>query len=153
MLALARRAHRHGSAADRDRSAELITRQAVYLNGREFLSLSPGRAIAREDVGRSLILFSVDVVALGAYYQRVAVERHRKSEDVSRRAVGGGEFLLQRPGRAVAREDVNRTLSAVRADGVPKHTHRQCVAVERGRRAEVFSGSAILGGQLLLFDA
>src|SRR5262249_47673275 len=120
-------ADRQSVAIERDRVAEVIPRRAVA--GGEFLLLIPASVVS-EDVGRTLLAARADVVVLRADHQGAASERDRVAEATFRRAVTGSELLCLNPGRAATREDVDRTLTGVRADGVENRAHRQRVATQ-----------------------
>src|SRR5262249_15370122 len=135
-------------AVDRDSEAEEIYPGAVA--GVEFLLRRPVRAATLEDVGRTLLAVRANGVKIRPSHQSVAAERNGKTEKIIRRAVAGRDFLLLRPGRAAARENVGRTLTAVCSNGVKRRADRQRVAVERDCPAELIMRSAVVGGEFLL---
>ena len=148
-----RRAHHHGVTAERDCVAEVIIGRAV--EGGEFLLLRPACAAAAEEVDRTLIHVQSradDVVIRRAHHQRVAAERDGVAEVITPRAVVGGQFLLQRPDRPAADEDVDRALIRIRAVVVFRRAHHQGVAAQRDGMTEVITAHAVRGQQLLLFD-
>ena len=79
------------------------------IGGEEFLFLDPAHAIESEDVGRAG-LRAVGVFILhpedGDFSSRRAEERDLETEQIGLRTIGGKEFLLFDPGRAIEAKDV-----------------------------------------------
>jgi hypothetical protein len=86
-----------GAARQGDGGAGLVVGGAVARS--ELLLLAPHAAGAHENVGRALVLVAADVVKQRPDQGCVAVERNRAAEEVASGAVGGGDLLLERPGR------------------------------------------------------
>src|SRR5207247_7975568 len=106
------RADDDGVAADGDRETKLIERRAVA--SKEVLLLAPGRAAPDEHISRSLIRIKAVVILRCADNHCAAADADRIAEEVTCRAVAGGEFLLLAPGDAASDEDVRGTLIATR---------------------------------------
>ena len=78
------------------------------IRGREFLLLRPGRPRANEDVRATAITPSV-IIAIRPNHGVVPGDGHAAAETVIVRRIRGREFLLLRPGRPRANEDVCAT--------------------------------------------
>src|SRR5262249_21199438 len=140
--------HRQGVAVERDRESEVITLRAVA--GDEFLLLGPGRSAAREDVYRTLITVRADAVPLQVDRASCTYKRDLPSEVVIHRAVVADALVWLGLGGSAAREDVDRALNKVRANGGAMQARRQSVAFERDRGSEVITESAVVGDEFLL---
>src|SRR5262249_12537090 len=143
-----RRAHYHGVAADGDGGAEEII--AIDMVGDEFLLLRPDRAAANEDVGRALIPVRADVVVRRAHHHGVAADSDGGAEEITGRAVVGDAFLVLRPARAAANEDVGRALIPVRAAVGALGAHHHGVAANGHPVAKAIACRAVAGGEFLL---
>jgi len=101
--------------------------------------LAPGAATTRENIGCSLSSLAARVGPVSAYYDRIAIYRHRLAKGIVAGAIGSGQLFLLAPGAATAGEHVGRSPQGAAVRVRTGSADDGCVPIDGHRSSSKFA--------------